>query len=259
MIMCLCLLFVLRHSPYNEERPLTEVLWQVAVAFVNAGETIATVSISSRILLLTLYLMIMIIHAHYNSFLISSFTGEEDYVPFTDMRGMYEARTYSFGIAQGSATEDNIKLSPLPLFKSIWNEIVMADPRNILPVGSSHEKRLCADNYAAIISQSYLKTRVMPCELLVLPGKYFRTQTSMPLQKGSPLLSTVRFQMRRLAEFGILDRVIKKWTMNIESSDIGVTPISALQTSTAFFFLVISYLTALIILAIEIIYTNWHR
>ncbi|XP_066953235.1 glutamate receptor 3-like [Macrobrachium rosenbergii] len=258
--MCLSMFFVFRHSPYSEEKPLSEIIWLIVAAFCNAGETVFAVSISSRLLVLVLYLTTMMLHAYYNSFLISSLTVEKTYLPFTDLQGLYEAKTYSFGVGYGSSKEDYLKMSHIPLHKSIWNEMVLADPLNLSPSIPDLMERVCTHKHASLISRISLRKQLWPCSIFLLPGTYFPHPTTMPIQKDSPLTSTFQFQMRKLSEAGIMRRLEGKWTPNaMESPDSGKTPISILQASTAFCLTLIGHLAALAILAMEIVFAKWQR
>ncbi|XP_066985852.1 glutamate receptor 3-like [Macrobrachium rosenbergii] len=249
-----------RHSPYQEEKPLSEVIWLIVTAFCNAGEAVSRESTSSRFLLLALYLTTMILHAYYSSFLISSLTVDMNYLPFTDLRTMYEARTHSFGIVGGTGMEDEFKLSPVLLYRSIWDEIVLADPRNLSPSIEDLIKRLCIDQHAVTIGRTYLVSRPLPCKVISLPGYYFASQRSMPVQKDSPLMGVFQFQMRKIVEAGIIDRLERKWMPKLaDSPDVDRSPITLLQASTAFYFLLLGHLAALLALIIEIKFAKWRR
>ncbi|XP_068230464.1 probable glutamate receptor isoform X2 [Palaemon carinicauda] len=253
LILCLSLLFGLRQSPYHEEKHLSEIIWLTVAAFCNTGVAVSTVSVSSRMLLLVLYMTVMMLHAYYNSFLISSLTVETDSLPFTTMEGMYKAGTHSFGIFRGTSIEDIFKFSPIPLHKHIWNEMVMANPENLIPSLKPAKTRLCTKNHVILVSDNILWTEDWPCKVRSLPGTYFSTQKSLPLQKNSPLLPAFRFQMKKLVETGIVNRLRRKWKRSLYNPETKISPISLLQASTAFLLLLLGISFALMFLIIEII------
>ncbi|XP_064105047.1 probable glutamate receptor [Macrobrachium nipponense] len=141
IIMSICLLFVFKHSPNQEEKPLSEVIWLIVAAFCNAGETVSTVSTSSRVILLVLYLTTMILHASYSSFLISSLTVDMNNLPFTDLRTMYEARTHSFGFTGGAGVEDEFKFHYAPNPSALIPSL-LTPPVTSLPHPASFQKPL---------------------------------------------------------------------------------------------------------------------
>ncbi|XP_064105048.1 glutamate receptor 4-like [Macrobrachium nipponense] len=173
---------------------------------------------------------------------------------------MYEARTHSFGFTGGAGVEDEFKSSPVSLYRDIWDEIVLADPRNLSPNTIDLVKRLCTEQHAIMIGRTFLVSRTLPCKVVLLPGNYFVSQRSIPVQKDSPLTGLFRLQMRKIVEAGIIDRLEKKWMPKLaDSPDADRSPISLLQASTAFYFLLLGHLAALIVLVIEIKFANGRR
>ncbi|XP_068213515.1 glutamate receptor 3-like [Palaemon carinicauda] len=256
MMLGLSLVFTFRQSPYHEEMCLSEAIWLIVAAFCNAGIGVSIISVSSRILLLVLYLTIMMLYAYYNSFLISFLTVDTNILPFTTLEGMYEAGTHSFGCIGRTSIEDIIKFSPVPLHNRIWNEIVMADPENLSPSISHAITRLCSKNHVLMATENMLLTIDWPCKVLLLPGTHFVIQRSMPLQKDSSLLAAFRFQMTKIVEVGIVDRLEKKWKRKPDPPETESSAISLLQASPAFFLLLIGIFSSLIVLMIEIVWAK---
>ncbi|XP_068223480.1 probable glutamate receptor [Palaemon carinicauda] len=255
--MCLSLSLAFRLSPYHDQQPLSEITWQVVAAFCNAGETVSTRRIAPRFLLLVLYLTTMVLHTFYSSFLTSSLTVEMNYLPFTNMKELYEARTHPFRISSGTSLEDQFKLSPIPLHKRIWNEMLMADPSNLSPSNDDLYRYLCKENYVAMVSRSSLIPRTFPCKVVLLPGIYFGSQKSIPFRKDSPLVSTFRIQMMKIVEAGIMDRLEKKLAPKDTDSPDVLGPVGLLQARAAFLLLLFGHITAVFILIIEMICVRW--
>ncbi|CAL4085618.1 unnamed protein product, partial [Meganyctiphanes norvegica] len=107
----------------------THLTWSDAVLIVLAGFFQRDIcpelkNNSSRIAVYTMFLISVLLFSFYTCNLISALTVGKVSPPFTDLKGMYESRTHTFGFFKGSAMEEYFRTANDGLYRNIWNDMV---------------------------------------------------------------------------------------------------------------------------------------
>ncbi|CAL4062375.1 unnamed protein product, partial [Meganyctiphanes norvegica] len=212
---------------------------------------------SSRILILALYGTTFMVYSYYSSFLISSLTINKLSLPFTDLNTMYNAKTYSFSIPIGSAIENIFRDATIPLYKSIWNEMVVPNPYGVIKYQDALEHVL--KEQMAFIGARASQEHNFNCNYLILPGTYFKTARSWPMAPNSTLYNTFSYYLMRVVETGSLDHLRNKWKDRIP--DCAAEDHSQLDLAhviSAFSILLLGITLSLFVLILEIICKRYY-
>nr|XP_027225335.1 glutamate receptor 1-like [Penaeus vannamei] len=133
LVTSLCLVGVTRFSPRETPISLSDAFLVVLASFCTTGTSFAFFSKSNRILILTIFLTSLLVYNFYTTFLVSTLTVNRLTLPFESLQELYERRTYSFGFSDGGALDNFFKLSSQPLYRSIWDELILPRPENLKP------------------------------------------------------------------------------------------------------------------------------
>ncbi|KAA0196317.1 Ionotropic receptor 181 [Hyalella azteca] len=230
-------------------------------AFCNMGWDYVEPQLASfRTWVLTLLLTVMVLHVSYTSSLLTMLTSNTIVLPFTDLQGLYKARNdYTLGFEPESILFGLFSVGHRAnsgIYKDIQDNMVSRHPEFLEEI-SAGLKRV-ANNPKHVFLMPILLVPKKDCALFPLPSKEYVVQTSILIQKDSPVTPYINNMLKKMHEQGLLQRFLRKWALQEAStmkycSDLPTEPLGLEQTYTAFLMLLMGAATSVVLLFLEII------
>ncbi|XP_047737821.1 glutamate receptor 3-like [Hyalella azteca] len=227
-------------------------------AFCNMGWDYVEPQLASfRTWVLTLLLTVMVLHVSYTSSLLTMLTSNTIVLPFTDLQGLYKARNdYTLGFEPESILFGLFSRANSGIYKDIQDNMVSRHPEFLEEI-SAGLKRV-ANNPKHVFLMPILLVPKKDCALFPLPSKEYVVQTSILIQKDSPVTPYINNMLKKMHEQGLLQRFLRKWALQEAStmkycSDLPTEPLGLEQTYTAFLMLLMGAATSVVLLFLEII------
>ncbi|XP_047484958.1 glutamate receptor U1-like [Penaeus chinensis] len=251
LVTSLCLVGVTRFSPEETPISLSDAALVVLASVCYTGTSFAFFSKSNRILILTIFLTSVLVYNFYTTFLISTLTVNKLILPFENLQELYERRTYSFGFSGGGALDNFFKLSPQPLYRSIWDELILPRPENLKPSWLGLQQVL-EERHAYLINELFFRSKYFHCGFVILPGQYFRVPKSWAMRRNSPLFPVLNYHLQALAESGVLVKLRRKWLPDLDDCRTAGAQVLGLASVMAPFLLLgVTMVLAIVIVLIE--------
>ncbi|XP_042869522.1 glutamate receptor ionotropic, kainate 5-like [Penaeus japonicus] len=251
LVTSLCLVGVTRLSPRETPLSLSDAALVVVASICYTGTSLAFYSKSNRILILTIFLTSLLVYNFYTTFLISTLTVKKLTLPFENLEELYGRRTYSFGFSGGGALDNFFKLSSQPLYRSIWDEMILPHPENLKPSWLGLQQVL-EERHAYLINELFFRSKYFHCGFVILPGQYFRVPKSWAIRRNSPLFPVLDYHLKAMAESGVLVKLRRKWLPELDDCRTsGVQAMGLTSVMAPFLLLGTTMVLAGVILLIE--------
>ncbi|CAL4085620.1 unnamed protein product, partial [Meganyctiphanes norvegica] len=209
---------------------------------------------TSRGVSVLLYVTTVLLFSFYTCNLISALTVGKVSPPFTDLKGMYESRTHTFGFFKGSAMEEYFRTANDGLYRNIWNDMVKPNYDILKKDIDENIDMVMAGDHVSLEVRPLLLKEYYHCGLMILPGLYFWKIMTWPMAPDLPVFPIINHHMYALAENGVYDKLHRKWyprDLDCETTDMKA--LSFPSVCTAFIVLLAALLLASICMVVEII------
>ncbi|XP_042863451.1 glutamate receptor ionotropic, kainate 4-like [Penaeus japonicus] len=268
---CLAPPSLLQLQQYRKSRPtFLDSCFAVNTLCLNQGEASKLVccfgvgdlqvnGVSIRLYLLSVVLTAWLIIVFYTSVLMSSLAVPLLSPPFEDMRGLLMAGTHELGLQQGNSEVERMRTSKDPVLQKVWSDIVLRDPRNLVPSANEGIRRILSDRFAFLMDlEYYAYHRGSDCRLFPLPDQIFTYGAGMAVQKDSPLRMVFNDQILQQHVTGITDRSRKR---HLPSPPLcipdGAAALGLNTLLTSFLLLAVAVFAALVMLLLEVLYNRY--
>ncbi|XP_021924652.1 probable glutamate receptor [Zootermopsis nevadensis] len=234
----------------------TEAMFYVFGTLCQQGQPDSAVCTAVRAVELTSYMTSLVLFAGYSAYLVSSQTVQHTVLPFRSLQGLLEDGSYGLGLAQNSS-HLNLFDAETEGLKSIVYKTLISPHKNDMPAGNLEGfTRVCDSRHKyAFMASLYVGqywAMKLPCHFTTLPDTFYPECLTFVISKNSPYKKLINWNLLRLRESGIQDRIRQEYLppkpSYVNKSVISVDIISVAPILVVFFGGVV---TAVAVLAIE--------
>ncbi|CAL8115696.1 unnamed protein product [Orchesella dallaii] len=195
-----------------------------------------------RIAVGTFWLLAVFIFACYTARLTSFLAADTVKMPIKDLNEAVRSHSWKIGLVKGSSFLERVKESRATEMALLWKRL-QADNSGLVSGIQDGVAKVYKERFIFFTGELVPSFLVKGnCSYAWLPGKYFPGFGYMGYQKGLPYASAISHTVAKLRETGQMKRIFKKWwgaEATCSGSSDSITPISLLETGSAFLILII--------------------
>nr|CAD7194510.1 unnamed protein product [Timema douglasi] len=172
---------------------------------------------SSRMVLVSTFVVAMTAAAAYSASVISELTAQQPRLPFTDLRGLVDDGSYKLGVVGKSGLHDIFDNKGNPTLYEVYTRVINPIKDDLPHSVTEGLNRVCKDGKFAFMADldvalSYAEN--VSCLLVALPGVSLSSSMSVLLAKNSPYKRVIDFYLMKMQDGGILRRLYHQYFPN---------------------------------------------
>nr|KAF7398285.1 hypothetical protein H0235_016293 [Vespula pensylvanica] len=206
---------------------------------------------SLRITYFSIFLLIIVFWAGYSASLISILTSVNHILPFDSLEGFVADGTYQLVITRGTAFYDKFANSKDPLAKKVMKLMIKEEKLPVTELDGFN--RVCKNRKLVIYTTDQVNRKnniKLPCNVVRIETGHLHS-FAMILSKHNPFTDVINFQMQKLIDNGMMNR-LKYRIPKKKSSDMKkLQPVSLISVISLIFFFSIGIILSLCILIVE--------
>nr|CAD7267730.1 unnamed protein product [Timema shepardi] len=184
-------------------------------------------SVTCRLVYLVSCLGGILLLTFYSAKIISVMTAKYNKLPFTSLKGLIEDGSYKLTISRNSNEYFMFANAKSGIYKEMYDTVMSHNPDDMPATTYEGSKMICQDDKTVIIfSNLFSYTTSIPCVFAVVPEVIYQFSQHYLFQKGSPFTGIVSRKLLKLAESGVIKKIIRDNkadnSFETETNDIAV-------------------------------------
>ncbi|XP_067012629.1 probable glutamate receptor [Anabrus simplex] len=174
--------------------------------FCMQGFTVPFGRSSVRIVIWVSFLTAVVLTASYNARIISFLTLRKPKMPFNDLQGLLEQKSYDFGMLKGTG-DLQIFREGVGVRKNLYESKLAPTLNELPPVKIAGFQRACKENYAFLCNDIFVDYNAISCDLSLFYITTSFKSLAYILPKKSPYVRIINYTLRQMKLSGVLRRL----------------------------------------------------